>query len=82
MSNIVHLKWGEQPTQDSLYLLVRRMGRVRGDDFFVDPCAGLAAQPLPQDEPRSFASLTSALRAAETRAERCGVQTIYVRMGG
>jgi hypothetical protein len=82
MSNIVHLKWGEQPTRDSLYLLVRRMGRVRGDDFYVDPCDGLAPEPAPLDEPRTFASLTSALRAAETRAERCGVETIYVRMGG
>lgn len=80
MSNIVHLKWGEQPTQDSPHLLVRRIGRVRGDDFFVDPCGALAA-PSSVDEPRSFASLTSALRAAQARAAACGVETIYVRMG-
>jgi hypothetical protein len=79
MSTIVHLKWGEQPTRDS-HLMVRRIGRVRGDDFFVDPCAGLAAAP--RSEPRSFASLTSALAAAESEAARYGVDTIYVRMGG
>lgn len=78
MSDIVHLKWGEQPTRDS-HLMVRRIGRVRGDDFFIDPCASLGAAPA---EARSFASLTSALAAAECEAARYGVDTIYVRMGG
>lgn len=82
MSTIVHLKWGEQPSRDALYLLVRRQGRVRGDDFYVDPCEGLPVESAPLDEPRSFASLSSALRAAQTRAQLCGVDTIYVRMGG
>jgi hypothetical protein len=77
MSDIVHLKWGEQPTRDS-HLMVRRIGRVRGDDFFVGPCAALR----PNSEPRSFASLTSALAAAEAEAVQYGVDTIYVRMGG
>jgi hypothetical protein len=81
MSTITHLKWGEKPTRDS-YLMIRRIGRVRGDDYFVDPCDGLAVKAASVNEPRAFASLNSALRAAESRAEMYGVDTIYVRMGG
>ena len=77
MSDIVHLKWGEQPTLDS-HLMVRRISRVRGDDFFVRPCDSLRVN----SEARSFASLASALLAAEAEAEQYGVDTIYVRMGG
>jgi len=77
MSDVVHLKWGEQPTQDS-HLMVRRISRSRGDDFFVRPCDQLRVN----SEPRSFASLASALLAAEAAAEQYGVDVIYVRMGG
>jgi hypothetical protein len=82
MSTIVHLKWGEQPESDRRYLLVRRLGRVRGEDFFVDPCAGMDAPERAADEPRAFASLASALKKAESFAQTCGVETIYVRMNG
>ena len=35
MSNIVHLKWGEQPRVGDLYVMITRHGRVRGEDFYV-----------------------------------------------
>ena len=82
MSNIVHLKWGEQPDRDRLYLMVRRLGRIRGEDFFVDPCDGVHPPERAPDEPRSFASLASALKRAESVAATCGVDTIYIRMNG
>ena len=82
MSNIVHLKWGEQPATDRRYFVVRRLSRVRGDDFFIDACADVAPPRLSPDEPRSFASLASALKQAQSAADQCGVETIYVRMNG
>jgi hypothetical protein len=82
MSNVVHLKWGEQPTSEHPYLMVRRLGRVRGDDYFVAPCAALQDAAKSASESRAFASLTSALREAETVAASCGAEIIYVRMNG
>lgn len=82
MSNVVHLKWGEQPAAEPPYLMVRRLGRIRGDDYFVAPCASLQDAAKSASESRPFASLTSALREAETVAATCGVETIYVRLNG
>jgi hypothetical protein len=77
MSTVIHLKWGEQPDEPR-HFLVTRLGRVRGDDFYVNPAAGVhLATP---NEARSFASLASALREAEAAAHACGVDTIYVRL--
>ena len=76
MSRIVHLKWGEQPS-DPLHLMITRFGRIRGEDFVVDRCQYLRSNEI--GERRTFASLTTALREAETEAQTCGVDTIYVR---
>jgi hypothetical protein len=82
MSNVVHLKWGEKPETNLPYLMITRLSRVRGDDYYVKPCEGLSPPPSPVDEPRSFASLTSALRRAEAVANQCDVELIYVRLNG
>jgi hypothetical protein len=82
MSSIVHLKWGEKPETNLPYLMVTRLSRVRGDDYYVKPCEGLTTPPPPPDEPRSFASLNSALRRAEAVATQCDVDLIYVKLNG
>jgi hypothetical protein len=77
MSQVVHLKWGEQPPSDDLYLMVTRQGRIRGQDFYVRPCAKLTMAAAVE---AAFASLDSALQAAQVEARRSGVDTIYVRL--
>lgn len=77
MSEVVHLKWGEQPSEP-MHLMVTRLGRTRGEDFYVRPCDGLRPN-APLGERPAFASLKSALREAEAVAETYGVRTIYVR---
>jgi hypothetical protein len=77
MSTVVHLKWGERPPAASnRYLIVTRQGRIRGEDFYVRPSEGFEAV-LGED---AYASLTSALKVAETVAAQHGVETIYVRL--
>jgi hypothetical protein len=77
MSNVVHLKWGEEPPSgDVLYLMVTRQGRIRGEDFYVRPSARLKLSEASD----AFASLASALKAAQAEASRYGVETIYVRL--
>ena len=82
MSNVVHLKWGEKPETNAPYLMITRLSRVRGDDYYVKPCEGLTTRPSAIDEARSFASLNSAMRQAETVASECEVELIYVRLNG
>ena len=78
MSRIVHLKWGEQPSARQ-YLIVTRLGRVRGSDFYVNRADGAERVPIGGEQP-SFASLSSAIRKAETVAASCEIETIYVRL--
>jgi hypothetical protein len=78
MSNVVHLKWGEEPAGD-LYLMITRVSRVRGQDFYVRSSAEREIAAKRAEYGCGFASLASALREAETRAQSCGVETIYVQ---
>lgn len=80
MSNVVHLKWGEQPSAEDPYVLIVRHGRVRGDDFYVSSSAEMEIAAARARSEESFASLASALRQAETVASRDGAGVIYVRM--
>ncbi|HTI68184.1 MAG TPA: hypothetical protein VL460_11625 [Caulobacteraceae bacterium] len=77
MSSVVHLKWGEDPPSGDRYLLVTRQGRIRGDDFYISPSSRLQTAVVME---RAFASLNSALTAAQAEAQLQGVETIYVRM--
>lgn len=79
MSTVVHLKWGENPPSGEHFLLVTRQGRIRGDDFYVSPSSRLKTAAVMH---AAFASLNSALAAAQAEAQAQGVETIYVRMGG
>lgn len=78
MSNVVHLKWGEEPSSENAYLTVTRHGRIRGEDYIVSSSIGY--EVAASEEPRAFASLDSALRHVEVVAQTYGVETIYVRM--
>ena len=78
MLTVVHLKWGERPPVADRYLLVTRQGRIRGEDFYVRTSDGFSDAAA--EEARAFASLASALKMAESVAERCGVETIYIRL--
>jgi hypothetical protein len=79
MSDIVHLKWGEQP-QGDCYLMITRHGRIRGEDFYVQSSAEEEIRAARAFADESYASLASALRKARSMAERDGVGTIYIRM--
>ena len=76
MSTVVHLKWGEDPPSGEHFLLVTRRGRIRGDDFYISPSARLKTADIMNS---AFASLSSALNAAQAEAQAQGVETIYVR---
>ncbi|OYX32376.1 MAG: hypothetical protein B7Y99_08705 [Caulobacterales bacterium 32-69-10] len=76
MSEVVHLKWGEDPPSGEQFLLVTRRGRIRGDDFYISPSARLKTAAVMES---AFASLNAALAAAQTEAELQGVEVIYVR---
>ena len=75
MSNVVRLKWGEQPPSGA-YLMVTRQGRIRGEDFYIRPSDPLASTVVGKHA--AFASLESALREAQCVANLHGVETIYV----
>lgn len=76
MTEVVNLKWGEEPSGSS-YVMVTHQGRIRGEDFYVRPSAALAVAATVLV---AFASLKSALTEAEAQAKRLGVDTIYVQL--
>lgn len=82
MSNIVHLKWGEEPRSGDPYVMITRLGRVRGEDYYVHTATNRSIGEARSWAEESYASLASALRQAEAVASRHGAQTIYVRMPG
>ena len=82
MSNIVHLKWGEEPKSGDPYVMITRLGRIRGEDYYVHTPNNRAIGEARSWAEESYASLTSALRQAEVVATRYGAETIYVRMPG
>jgi hypothetical protein len=79
MSNVVHLKWGEEP-QPGFYVMITRLGRVRGEDYYVHTPSNRPIGEARSWAEESYASLASALREAESLASRRGAETIYVRM--
>jgi hypothetical protein len=80
MSNVVHLKWGEEPKADDSYVMITRLGRIRGEDYYVHTRSNRSMGEARSWADESFASLASALREAETVASRYGADIIYVRM--
>jgi hypothetical protein len=80
MSNVVHLKWGEEPTPGDLYVMITRLGRTRGEDYYVHTRTNGTMGEARSWAAESYASLNSALRQAEDVASRSGARTIYVRM--
>jgi hypothetical protein len=80
MSNVVHLKWGEEPKADDRYVMITRLGRTRGDDYYVHTRSNRRMGEARSWADESFASLASALRQAETVASHYGAEIIYVRM--
>jgi hypothetical protein len=76
MSSVVHLKWGEDPPSGEHFLLVTRRGRIRGDDYYISPSSRLKTAEVMHS---AFASLNSALVAAQEEAEAQGVEVIYVK---
>ena len=80
MSNVVHLKWGEEPKPGDPYVMITRLGRIRGEDYYVHTRTNRSMGEARSWAEESYASLNSALRKAETVAEHYGAETIYVRM--
>ncbi len=83
MTDVVHLKWGERPPEESFYLVVTRQGRIRGEDYYVGASRELEGEDrvLATAGP-GYPSLASALFQAECVAARNGVSTIYVKLAG
>jgi hypothetical protein len=80
MSHVVHLKYGEEPKAGDPYVMITRLGRIRGEDYYVHTQTNRAMGEARSWAEESYASLTSALRQAETVAAHYGAETIYVRM--
>lgn len=81
MAQVVQLRSGDNFPSSGNYLVVDRTARGRAFDYFIEASPPLHAElgaRLPADEP-GFASLETALAAAQALAERHGVETIYVR---
>lgn len=82
MPSVVHLKWGERPSGEEVYLLVTRKGRVRGEDYYLGSSRQLQGEKSFASDGPGFPSLASALFQAECVAARNGVATIYVKLQG
>ena len=80
MSNVVHLKWGEEPKSGDPYVMITRLGRIRGEDYYVHTQSNRTMGEARSWADESYASLASALRKAETVATHYGAEVIYVRM--
>jgi len=82
MSNVVHLKWGEEPDAGCPYVMITRLSRIRGEDYYVHAATNRALGEARSWADESYASLASAMRQAEILAARQGVAIIYVRTPG
>jgi hypothetical protein len=80
MSSVVHLKWGEEPKANDPYVMITRLGRIRGEDYYVHTRSNRTMGEARSWADESFASLASALRQAETVATSYGAEIIYVRL--
>ncbi len=81
MSNVVHLKWGEEP-DSGFYVMITRLGRIRGEDYYVHTPSNRPIGEARSWCEESYASLKTALRHAEAMASQYGTDTIYVRTPG
>lgn len=81
MAEIVYLKGGDPLPQDGEFLVVTRIGRTRAFEYFIDVSPALepkVGRRIPPGGP-GYASLQSALGAAEALAAKHQVPTIYVQ---
>jgi hypothetical protein len=79
MFRVVQLRWGEQPATAARYVMITRLSRTRGEDYYVHTRSNRRMGDAHFWADESYASLTSALRQAENVAAHCGADTIYVR---
>ena len=81
MTEVVKLRAGESLPEHGNHLVITRIGRVRGFDYYIDgspAVEGRIGPRVPSGGP-GYASLETALKAAEALAEQHGVDTIYIQ---
>ncbi|WP_299004518.1 hypothetical protein [uncultured Caulobacter sp.] len=81
MAEVVKLKAGDALPQADVFLVVTRLSRPRVFEYFIDVSPALepmVGRRLPPGGP-GYASLETALHAAQELAEQNHVPTIYVQ---
>lgn len=81
MAEIVYLKGGDSLPQEGDFLVVTRISRTRGFEYFIDVSPALqpkVGRRIPTGGP-GYASLQSALRDAEELAAQHQAPKIYVQ---
>ncbi len=83
MAEVVRLKYGHAPPEAGEYLFITQVGRIRGFDYYVEASPSIAPR-LPvrhrQNGP-GYASFDTALKEAQSLAEKHGLCSIYVEAG-
>jgi hypothetical protein len=81
MAEVIHLRIGERLPKEGDFLVLIRVSRIRGFDYFIDPSPSLAprlGKRVPTGGP-GYASLATALKEAQAMADQHGVSPIYVQ---
>jgi hypothetical protein len=81
MAEVVHLKAIDPLPQDGDYLVITRLGRARAFEYFIDASPSLEPKIGPRVPPGGpgYATVESALSAAQGLAEQHKVPRIYVQ---
>jgi hypothetical protein len=81
MAEVIHMRIGDPLPKDGDFLVLARVSRIRGFDYFIDPSPSLEpklGQRVPAGGP-GYASLATALKEAQALAGRFHVPAIYVQ---
>ncbi len=83
MAEVVRLKYGHVPPAAGEYLFITQVGRIRGFDYYVEASPSVAPRVPARrrvDGP-GYASFDTALKEAQSLAEKHGLCSIYVEAG-
>ena len=82
MIEVVSYRFGERLPADGEYLLINRVSRTRGCEYYIAASPGCGERPelrLPPTPP-GYASKETALDAARKAAAEHGFRTIYMEL--
>lgn len=82
MVEVVVFRCGDRPPTDGRYLMISRISRTRGCEYYVEASPACGEQPelrLPPGPP-GYASKETAISEARKAADAFGVGTIYMEL--